>query len=93
MRKCFQVPWAELVEADTGVLLPSSLCPSSPAKEQRGGLPSEVVKRGRRDEGAKPLGGWNCRLLGVRFSGTSRVGWLLTRTSSSWKEKLRDVST
>ena len=83
MRKCFQVPWAELVEADTGVLLPSSLCPSSPAKEQRG----------RRDEGAKPLGGWNCRLLGVRFSGTSRVGWLLTRTSSSWKEKLRDVST
>lgn len=55
MRKCFQVPWAELVEADTGVLLPSSLCPSSPAKEQRGGLPSEVVKRG---DGTKAQSLW-----------------------------------
>lgn len=46
MRKCFQAPWAELVEADASVLLPSSLRPSSPVKEQRRSLPSEVVKRG-----------------------------------------------
>lgn len=45
MRKRFQAPWAELVEADAGVL-PSSPRPSSPVKEQRRSLPSEVVKRG-----------------------------------------------
>lgn len=62
MRQCFRAPWAELVEADTGILPPSSLRPSSPVKEQRRGLPSVVVKRGPRGEDAKPLGGWKGRL-------------------------------
>ena len=62
MRKCFRAPWAELVEADTGIRPPASLRPSSPVKEQTRGLPSELVKRAPRGEDAKPPGGWKGRL-------------------------------